>query len=140
MPLTINIGISRKIGQSNFGSRGASVGLQIEADSRSIDQPERLRESIDQLFELANQSIDDELQKLRPIPTIDALLLHESRQITAKQYRALMVLTSQLDVDLSTACQNRFQCEAAASLTREQASILISELQSAVRDTASSQN
>ena len=38
MPLKTNVGINRKVTDSNFGSRGASVSLEVELDS-SLVQP-----------------------------------------------------------------------------------------------------
>ena len=41
MPLRTNIGISRKVADNNYGSRGASVNLEVELDSTLINDPER---------------------------------------------------------------------------------------------------
>lgn len=42
MPLKLNIALSRKIGDRNYGSRGATVGLEMEVDSSLLDQPRAL--------------------------------------------------------------------------------------------------
>ena len=62
MPLKLNVGLLRKVGESNFGSRGASVNLELEFESALVGEPERLRERILQLFMLARVSVDEELQ------------------------------------------------------------------------------
>jgi hypothetical protein len=36
MPLKLNVGLSRKIGEENYGSRGASVNLELELDAGCI--------------------------------------------------------------------------------------------------------
>ena len=61
MPLKLNIAMSRKIGEPNYGSRGATVGLEMEVDSSLVDQPRQLHERIARLFRLAKQSVDREL-------------------------------------------------------------------------------
>ena len=54
--LKINIGHSRKIGEPNYGSRGASVKLELEADTALLADPDHLQEKIRWLFSLAKQS------------------------------------------------------------------------------------
>ncbi len=63
MPLKTNVGVSRKVADNNYGSRGASVNLEVELDSSLIQEPERLQERIRQLFRLAQQAIDEELSR-----------------------------------------------------------------------------
>lgn len=62
MPLKLNVGLSKKIGQNNFGSRGASLNLELELDSAIVGEPDRLQERIRQMFHLAKNSIDEELR------------------------------------------------------------------------------
>jgi len=63
MPLKTNVGVSRKVADNNYGSRGASVNLEVELDSTLINEPERFHEPIRQVFRLAQQSIDEELER-----------------------------------------------------------------------------
>ena len=63
MPLKANIGVTRKVADNNYGSRGASVNLEVELDSTLINDPERCHERIRQVFRLAQQAIDDELNR-----------------------------------------------------------------------------
>ena len=59
--LRINVGFNRKVGEANYGSRGASVNLELEYDSALASDPERLKERIRQLFTLAKASVEEEL-------------------------------------------------------------------------------
>ena len=63
MPLRANVGISRKVADNNYGSRGASVNLEVELESSLIQEPERLQERIRQVFRLAQVSVDEELAR-----------------------------------------------------------------------------
>lgn len=72
MPMKLNVGLSRKIGLANYGSRGATVNLELEVDSTLVAEPERLQERIRELFSLANASIDEELQTAPAQPVPDA--------------------------------------------------------------------
>ena len=59
--LKLNVGLSRKVGEPNYGSRGASVNLELEVESALAGDPDRLRDKIRQLFHLAKVSVDEEL-------------------------------------------------------------------------------
>jgi hypothetical protein len=63
MPLKTNVGVSRKVADNNYGSRGASVNLEVELDSTLINEPERFHDRIRQVFRLAQQAIDEELNR-----------------------------------------------------------------------------
>ena len=59
--LKLNVGFSRKIGEANFSSRGASVNLEIEVESTLVREPDKLQAKIDYLFGLAKSSVDAQL-------------------------------------------------------------------------------
>lgn len=59
--LKIQVSISKKVGEANYGSRGASVNLELEMDSSLIGDADRLKERIRHLFGLAKASVDEEL-------------------------------------------------------------------------------
>ncbi|MEI8375748.1 MAG: hypothetical protein WCJ35_23240 [Planctomycetota bacterium] len=63
MPLKTNIGVSRKVADNNYGSRGANVNLEVELDSTLINEPDRFHDRIRQVFRLAQQVIDEELTR-----------------------------------------------------------------------------
>ena len=63
MPLKTNVGVSRKVSDNQYGSRGASVNLEVELDSTLIQDPKLFHERIRQVFRLAQQAIDEELNR-----------------------------------------------------------------------------
>jgi hypothetical protein len=42
MPLKLNVGASRKVTDNNYGSRGASVNLEMELDTTLVTDPPKL--------------------------------------------------------------------------------------------------
>ena len=72
MPMKLNIGLSKKIGEPNYGSRGAVVNLELEVDSTLVAEPDRLQERIRELFSLAKVSIDEELHVVPTQSTANA--------------------------------------------------------------------
>ena len=60
--IKLNAGFSRKVGEPNYGSRGASVNLELEVESAAIQDPERMHEKIRALFSLARKAVDEELK------------------------------------------------------------------------------
>ena len=63
MSVKLNIGLSRKVGEANYGSRGASINLEVELDNGVLNDPGQLRDRVRDLYMLARQSVDDELQR-----------------------------------------------------------------------------
>ena len=66
--IKLNAGFSRKVGEANYGSRGASVNLELELESGAIDTPEKMHERIRALFSLARKAVDEELRNGSPQP------------------------------------------------------------------------
>lgn len=71
MPVKLNIGLSRKVGEPNYGSRGASVHLEVELDSGVLQNAAQLRERVRDLYQLARQSVDEELHRPDGDPSPD---------------------------------------------------------------------
>ena len=146
MPLRTNIGISRKVADNNYGSRGASVNLEVELDSSLIQEPERLQERIRQVFRLAQQSVDEELSRQNAAnghdnghtPPANGNGRHNGngngkahsngRKATASQVRALHAIASRQGLDLAVTMQERYGIDHAEDLGIGQASELIDEL------------
>ncbi|MGE3806228.1 MAG: hypothetical protein AB7K24_16290 [Gemmataceae bacterium] len=61
MPLKVNVGLARKVGEANYSSRGASVHVELELDFGLVNDPQKLQDRIRQLFGLVRSSLDEEL-------------------------------------------------------------------------------
>jgi hypothetical protein len=153
MPLRTNIGVSRKVADNNYGSRGASVNLEVELDSSLIQEPERLQERIRQVFRLAQVSVDEELARQTTgnegsnghTPAANgngngngrqngngtghtAPRRSNGRRATASQARALRAIADRQGFDLAAELQRRFGVTEPEDLSITEASQTIDAL------------
>lgn len=136
--LKLQVGSCRKVGDPNFGSRGASVELAIELDGSLIGDPDQLRERIRALFALAKASADEELHgHTQPADDRNGAATNGrgaprdgTRRATASQVRALNAIANRRRLNLPTLLVQRFQIHDPAALTITEASALIDELKS----------
>lgn len=68
MPLKLNVGLSQKVSDNNFGSHGASVHIEAEVDSTVVTDTSRVQAQIRYLFKLARAAVAEELA--RPLAEI----------------------------------------------------------------------
>ncbi len=62
MPLKLNVGLSKKIGQPDYGSLGASCHLEVELDQSLVFHDlDGLQERIQNVFAACRQAVSDEL-------------------------------------------------------------------------------
>lgn len=64
MPLTINVGLSRKASK-DYQSTGVSINITAELDQSLLAKPEELQSQIDELYGQAQQAIDRQVESLR---------------------------------------------------------------------------
>ena len=134
--IRLNVGLSRKIGQANYGSKGGSVNLEVEV--ADLDHT-KLRESIHKLFSLAKQSLEDELGndgvdvQDKPVvqisaqptgQTLEQAITAQGRQATAKQLSFLQNLARTQRRNLEKECMEEFETYP-ERLTSKQASTMI---------------
>lgn len=152
--LKLSVGLTKKVGQENYGSKGASVNVELELDSGLISEPERLRERIKQLFTIAKSSVDEELNGHSQNGNgHNGAVTHGAgangnghanghangngrqreaiRKATASQVRAIHAIVDRQRLDLPTLLQQRFGLNAAADLSITEASGLIDEIKGA---------
>jgi hypothetical protein len=140
--IRLNVGLSRKVGQANFGSKGGSVNLEIEL--ADLDN-NKLRESIHKLFSLAKQSLEDELgtegqdSQEKPVvqvsvqpsgQTLQEAVAIQGRLVTGKQLSFLQNLARTQRRNLGLECEQAFQTFP-ERLTSKQASQLIEKWRNA---------
>jgi hypothetical protein len=125
MPLKLNIAISRKVGERNYGSRGATVGLEMEVDSSLVDQPRELHQRIARLFRLAKASVDRELAAQTDAYNRTAAEAPHPRPATANQVRAIHAIAKQQELDLGDQLRKRFGVCRPDDLSLDEASQLI---------------
>jgi hypothetical protein len=64
MPLKLNVGLSKKIGQPNYGSLGASCHVEIELDQSLIfSDLDGFHERVRNTFVACRQAVQDELSR-----------------------------------------------------------------------------
>ena len=65
MPLTINVGLSRKASE-NYQSSGVSINVTAELDQSLLARPEELQLQIDRLYQQSQDAVDRQTQRLEP--------------------------------------------------------------------------
>ncbi len=137
--LKLNVGLNRKVGEPNYGSRGGSVNMEVELDNSLMQEPERLRETVSKLFAMVRQSLEQELGGEAPkIKTdqpvqvafkpegqsLQETVANHGKQATAKQLGFLQSLAKTQRRNLEQECEQAFQTFP-ERLTSRQASKLI---------------
>jgi hypothetical protein len=152
MPLKLNVGASRKVTDNNYGSRGASVNLELELDAALVTEPAKLRDRIRDLFEMARAALAEELNGHGPgecnghppSPKANGREPHPNvagakgghvgrngagtQPATPSQVRALYAIARSQGVELSQFLYDRFQLRRANDLSIRQASTAIDAL------------
>jgi hypothetical protein len=66
MPLKLNVGVSRKVGQPDYGSVGASINLELEVESRLLETDlDGFHARVRDAYVAAHQAVNDELARLQ---------------------------------------------------------------------------
>ncbi len=143
MPLTLSIGFSRKVGEANYGSRGASVDLSQELDSSLVTDPQKLQAHIHELFLQAQAAVAEELRATPLTPADQGTACRDTSErganrvtppvpnhppvATAAQVRALHAIARRQLFDLADLLRERFDHDQPEALSLDEASSLIRE-------------
>ena len=144
MPMTLNVGLSRKVGEANYGSRGASVNLELELEGSLVNDPDRLRQSIRRLFGEAREAVDEELSREGTNGHADQASAsnggqrqgngHHPRPATQAQVKAIHAICRRQRVDLVALLGEKFGCAKPEDLSLQDASSLIDDLNGATQN------
>jgi hypothetical protein len=141
--IKLNAGFSRKVGEPNYGSRGASVNVELELESNLISDPQALSRRIQDLFDIARRSVDQELgnaptngHSRRPdngqgqdrFNRGGANSGQPPRRATVSQVRAIRAICDRRGLNADQVASERFRVNTVEDLTLQEASSLIDEL------------
>lgn len=143
--LKLNVGFTKKVGEANYGSRGASINVEVEVDSGLIGDADRLKDRIRQLFALAKTSVEEELavQSHKGIgangheangKTSDnghGARRDGTRRATASQIRAIHAIVDRQRLDLAALLHERYGINDPTELSITEASELIDSIKNA---------
>src|SRR5436305_1979882 len=126
MPLTLKVGLSKKVGLPDYGSLGVSCNVQVELDATLLlNDADGFQHKVRQAYLACHQAVQDELQRQQQVGPSQASSGHSAsskrrqqdgdhtngrpndqlRQATASQVRALEAIARRQDVDLATLLQ-----------------------------------
>lgn len=148
--LKLNVGACKKVGEPNYGSRGASVNVELELETSLIAEPQKLRERIRELFGVVRLSLVEELNGNggSRSDSADQQQTHQSnghanhdaptrpngqsqpRGATQSQIKALFAIAKSRGLNLNEVIRDRFRCGKPEQLSIREASQLIDVLKS----------
>ena len=145
--LKLNAGFSRKVGEPNYGSRGASVNVELELESGLVGDADGLMTRIRNLFSIAKRAVDLELNgtpasqdtansqtnRQTNRQTNDSRNGHSNdsepvRNATVSQLRAIRTICNRQGLDAAQLANERFQVDDLNELSLREASTLIDHL------------
>ena len=142
MPAKLNVGLSRKVGEANYSSRGASVNLEVELDSGTISDRQLLRRRVRSLYAMARRSVEEELGRSPEGASNEPVRSSNSGHpngnghpteppagtATQSQVRAIFAIAKRHRLDPNIVVQERFHLSRVEDLSIREASAVIDEL------------
>ncbi len=144
MPIKLNCGLSKKVADNNYGSRGASINMEVEVESSLAGNPSALQDRIRRVFGLVRDSLAEELKVAangqprppvqngqRAAPAADGNGNGQKappRAATQSQVRAIGAIAKCLQLNLDELLGQRYHVARPQDLSIKQASEFIDEL------------
>ena len=152
MPLTLNVGLSKKVGLPDYGSLGVSCNVAVELDSALLlHDVDGFQQKVKQAYLACHQAVQEELHRQQR-PALASATSHppassngqptnggrtngqsrdQTRRATASQVRAIEAIARKQHIDLANLLRQRFGTDKTAELSITEASSLIDELKAA---------
>lgn len=145
MPVKLNVGVCRKVGEANFGSRGASINLEAELDASIVSDQHRFKERVRSLYAMARRSVNEELnitskesdaESSSPPPSSEPSPRNENAAsnrtgvtpATESQVRAIYAIARRRRLKMQDLLRDRFGADHPEALSIRDASMVIDEL------------
>ena len=150
MPLKVSVGLSKKIGQPDYGSLGASVQVEYEAENTLLHSDlEAFHRQVKNAFIACSQAVNDQLYRAQQSDQgqdqqhngngqhnsghngngrSNGQRRSNGRKATASQVRAINSISDRLQLDLANWLHQKFGLRVPNDLSITEASNAIDEL------------
>ena len=118
----LNVGLSKKIGLPDYGSKGATCSVEIELDHAELADPNRFHANVQELFRSCRRAVEQELSRdhepvtpsngngrqYQPAPARNGSRRANGRPATHAQLRAIHAIVDRQRIDLTGELRRQF--------------------------------